>query len=213
MAEIEKPVSFYGREVGRVRLGAFTYTQGGAFNNVELGRYCAVAPGVVLGPDQHPTNWMSISPFQYGGGLLQLWKDEMGAKYPSVDTIEARPALPDLNPAIQIGNDVWIGQEVIVNPGVVVGDGAILAARAVVTRDVPPYAIVGGCPARLIRYRFDDATIARLLRVQWWRHAMWDLMDLPFNDIARCLDIVEERRASGALLDYVSGYDVAASLG
>ena len=73
--------------------------------------------------------------------------------------------------AVRIGNDVWIGQAAQIMSGVRVGDGAIVGAGAIVTRDVPPYAVVAGNPARLIRYRFDDATIAKLVSTAWWD---WD---------------------------------------
>ena len=69
---------------------------------------------------------------------------------------------------IVIGNDVWIGYETVIMAGVTVGDGAIIGTRAVVTKDVPPYTIVGGIPARPIRRRFSEETIAGLLRLQWW---------------------------------------------
>ena len=69
---------------------------------------------------------------------------------------------------IVIGNDVWIGYEAVILSGVTIGDGAIIGARAVVTKDVPPYTIVGGVPARPIRKRFDDETIAKLAEIQWW---------------------------------------------
>lgn len=69
---------------------------------------------------------------------------------------------------IIIGNDVWIGYEAVIMAGVRIGDGAVIAARAVVTRDVPPYTIVGGVPAKTIRPRFDDRAAARLLELQWW---------------------------------------------
>lgn len=69
---------------------------------------------------------------------------------------------------IIVGNDVWIGYEAVIMAGVRIGDGAVIAARAVVTRDVPPYTIVGGVPAKTIRPRFDDRTTARLLELQWW---------------------------------------------
>ena len=69
---------------------------------------------------------------------------------------------------IFIGNDVWIGYEAVVLAGVTIGDGAVIGARAVVTKDVPPYAVVGGVPARLIRRRFPDDTISALLALKWW---------------------------------------------
>lgn len=69
---------------------------------------------------------------------------------------------------IVIGNDVWIGYEAVILSGVTIGDGAIIGSRAVVTRDVPPYTIVGGVPARTIRRRFDEQTIEKLLELKWW---------------------------------------------
>ncbi|MDH6342506.1 acetyltransferase-like isoleucine patch superfamily enzyme [Parabacteroides sp. PFB2-12] len=69
---------------------------------------------------------------------------------------------------IVIGNDVWVGYEAVIMAGVHIGDGAIIGTRAVVTKDVPPYTIVGGVPAREIRKRFDEATISKLLKLQWW---------------------------------------------
>ncbi len=79
---------------------------------------------------------------------------------------------------IVIGNDVWIGYEAVVMPGVHIGDGAIIGTRAVVTRDVPPYGIVGGVPARIIKYRFDEPTIQMLLKIKWWD---WDIHKIKTN--------------------------------
>lgn len=79
---------------------------------------------------------------------------------------------------IVIGNDVWIGYEAVILSGVTIGDGAIIGTRAVVTKDVPPYTIVGGVPAKPIRRRFDDETIAELLRLRWWD---WDREKISRN--------------------------------
>nr|WP_305849016.1 CatB-related O-acetyltransferase [Shinella sp. HZN7] len=98
-----------------------------------------------------------------------------------------------------IGNDVWIGANAIILPGIAIGDGAIIAAGSVVSRDVPPYAIVGGVPARVIRYRFDETTIDRLMKIRWWRFSLEGLADIPFNDIQVTLTMLEERRAAKAL--------------
>jgi tetrahydrodipicolinate N-succinyltransferase len=79
--------------------------------------------------------------------------------------------------------------------GVNIGDGAVIAAASVVTKDVPPYAIAGGVPAALIRYRFPEKTIERLLRVKWWELELAQLSGLPFRDVERCLDMIEEIKA------------------
>lgn len=79
---------------------------------------------------------------------------------------------------IVIGNDVWVGYEAVIMPGVKIGDGAIVGTRAVVTKDVPPYTIVGGVPARPIRKRFDDETIEKLLKIKWWD---WDKEKIEKN--------------------------------
>ena len=81
-----------------------------------------------------------------------------------------------------IGNDVWIGYEAVIMSGVHVGDGAVIASRAVVTKDVPPYTIVGGTPAREIRKRFDTDTITQLQELQWWN---WNM-----EKISRCLPCI-----------------------
>jgi tetrahydrodipicolinate N-succinyltransferase len=90
---------------------------------------------------------------------------------------------------------VWTGHNVNILPGVTVGDGAVIGAGAVVTKDVPPYAIVAGVPAVIKKYRFPPATIERLLRLRWWELELSKLSGLPFRDIERCLDRLEEIRS------------------
>ena len=92
---------------------------------------------------------------------------------------------------IVIGNDVWIGYEAVIMAGVHIGDGAIIAARAVVTKDVPPYTIVGGTPGHEIRKRFDAETIQQLLRLKWW--------DWPTDKIRRCLPYIAKGKLNDLL--------------
>ena len=124
-------------------------------DRLRIGRYCAIATGVqfVMNGGNHRTAGISTFPFPIFEAWRGLWPGEFD--FPTNgDTI--------------IGNDVWIGRDALVMPGVTVGDGAIIATRAVVTRDVPAYAIVGGNPAQVIRTRFDPDTVVRLLRIAWW---------------------------------------------
>jgi virginiamycin A acetyltransferase len=122
-----------------------------------IGKFCSIAAETrfIMNGGNHPTTWATTYPFPVFG---QGWEAAMPAEWPMKgDTV--------------VGNDVWIGYGSTIMPGVTIGDGAIVASCSVVTKDVPPYAIVGGNPATLIRYRFDDATIARLLELCWWD---WD---------------------------------------
>jgi acetyltransferase-like isoleucine patch superfamily enzyme len=122
--------------------------------NCDIGSFCSIANGVVIGGGVHPIDWASTSPVFYRG------RDSVKTKF---STHERPPALRTL-----IGHDVWIGERVIVKAGVNIGTGSIIGMGAVVTRDVDPYSIVGGVPARVIRKRFDDRVINELLKSRWW---------------------------------------------
>ncbi|NUS91559.1 MAG: CatB-related O-acetyltransferase [Nocardia sp.] len=121
-----------------------------------IGKFCALATGVrfIMNGANHRMDGPSTFPFPTMGGA---WSRH----------IDLLTDLPNRGDTV-VGNDVWFGNGVTVLPGVRIGHGAIVAAGAVVTRDVPDYGIVGGNPARLIRYRYDEPDIARLLAVAWW---------------------------------------------
>jgi virginiamycin A acetyltransferase len=122
-----------------------------------IGRYCALATGVrfVMNGANHKMDGPSTFPFAIFGGE---WTER---------TLDLLRDLPNRGDTV-VGNDVWIGYGATVMPGVRVGDGAIVGAGSVVASDVPPYGIVAGNPARLLRRRFDDADVGRLLRAAWW---------------------------------------------
>ncbi|MDP6781505.1 MAG: CatB-related O-acetyltransferase [Alphaproteobacteria bacterium] len=90
-----------------------------------------------------------------------------------------------------VGNDVWVGSNAVICAGVTISDGAVIAAGAVVISDVPAYAIVGGTPARILKYRFDDKIIKSLLRIKWWDRDPELIQNLPFDDVNGCIDILE----------------------
>jgi virginiamycin A acetyltransferase len=122
-----------------------------------IGRYCALAAGVrfVMAGANHPMAGVSTFPFGIFGGE---WAER------TLDVVLQVPSRGDT----VVGNDVWIGYQAMIMPGVHIGDGAIVAAGAVVSNDVPPYAIVAGNPARLVRQRFAEADVERLLKAAWW---------------------------------------------
>lgn len=120
-----------------------------------IGKFCMIASGVefIMNGGNHMTESKSSYPFEiFGHG----WENGMkGKAYPNKgDTV--------------VGNDVWIGYKACIMPGVQIGDGAIIATRSIVTQNVSPYAVVGGNPAKLIKYRFEPETIEKLLTEKWW---------------------------------------------
>lgn len=189
---VESPVWLAGSLSSRGMIGAYTFLRDTvrlSGNAAHIGRYCSIAPGVVIGDSNHPTNWLSTHSFQWGDG--QWIPSEAFRNF-------SRPKERKKAHTI-IGSDVWIGANAIILSNVSIGDGAIIAAGSVVSRDVPPYAIVGGIPARIIRYRFDDQTIARLMKIRWWRFRPDDLFDIPFEDIQATVLELEKRITEGRL--------------
>jgi acetyltransferase-like isoleucine patch superfamily enzyme len=120
--------------------------------SLRIGKYCSISTHVIifLG-SEHRTDWVSTYPFPY------LWEEARSIK-----------GHPYSKGDVVIGNDVYIGYNVTILSGVTIGDGAVVGACSVLTADVPPYAIVAGNPARLIRYRFEEETMKKLLKIRWW---------------------------------------------
>lgn len=136
-------------------------------DKLKIGKFCSIACGskFLFTSANHTLGSLSTYTFP-------IFFDEWG-----LDAKNIRSAW-DNKGDIVIGNDVWIGYEAVILSGVTIGDGAIIGTRAVVTKDVPPYTIVGGVPAKPIRRRFDDETIAELLRLRWWN---WDKEKISRN--------------------------------
>lgn len=122
-----------------------------------IGKFCSIACGAkfIFNSANHTLSSLSTYPFPLFFEEWGLTREEVTDSW-------------DNKGDIVIGNDVWIGYEAVIMAGVTIGDGAIIGTRAVVTKDVPPYTIVGGVPARLIRKRFPDETISELLKIRWW---------------------------------------------
>ncbi len=176
-----------------IEVGAFTTFDGdvedGRIRNLKIGRYCSVAKHVDIGLPQHPTNWLSIHPRQYFENYCN-WSQHTGTKV-------ATKEFSGEAGMTEIGNDVWIGDHVVIMSGVHIGDGAIIAAGSVVTKDVPPYAIVGGVPARVIKYRFSEDVVCQLLKIQWWKYDIADFGNVDWSKMPLVLDEVNAKIKSG----------------
>jgi acetyltransferase-like isoleucine patch superfamily enzyme len=176
-----------------VRIGAYTYgprLRPGDFPpGTTVGRYCSIAHGLIVLRRNHPTNFASQHPFFFNAEVGLLREDAVKR--------------PEANP-LTIGHDVWIGARVIILPGCrQIGDGAVVGAGAVVTRDVEPYRIVAGNPARVIRPRFDPEIEALVRASAWWRRSLEEL--LPHLELLTQPVTVDRARRLCALFARSSG--------
>ena len=143
--------------LSEVNFGDFTYIANGAkISKTTIGKFCSIGSSCQIGLGKHPSNTFVSSHPIFFSTLKQAQITFVDKNY--FDEFEK----------ITIGNDVWLGANVIVIDGVNISDGAIVAAGSVVTKDIPPYAIVGGVPAKIIRYRFEKNEIEKLLKLEWW---------------------------------------------
>ena len=147
-------------------------------DRLKIGKFCSIACGAkfLFNSANHALGSLSTYTFP-------IFYEEWGLDRHSVADAW------DNKGDIVVGNDVWIGYEAVILSGVTIGDGAVIGARAVVTKDVPPYTIMGGVPARPIRRRFDEATVETLLRLRWW--------DWPKEKIARNLAAIQRGEIAG----------------
>lgn len=163
----------------KIKIGRYTFIGKGASigrNTESIGRYCSLASGCVVGLNYHPMEKLSTSAAFYS----KSW----GIYNGDVDYIssfqEGRQTI--------IKNDVWVGANVIILGGVSIGNGAVIGAGSVVTKDVPDYAVVAGNPAKIIRYRFNEGVIKKLLYLKWWEKEpkmIIDLWGMDVNDIVK----------------------------
>lgn len=136
----------------------YSYVVSSSIIYAKIGKFCSIGEGCIIGMANHTLDKLSTSPIftEKNNALRKRWiSNDIHMPYK----------------VVEIGNDVWIGARVIIKGGIKVGDGSVIGAGAVVTKDIPPFAIVGGVPAKIIKYRFDESLIQAILSNPWWH---WD---------------------------------------
>lgn len=150
-------------------IGDFTYcSYDTKINKAKIGKFCSIASRVTIGAAEHPMDWISTSP---------VFED---VKNSGTNVKFATEKLP-LVKTTTIGHDVWIGEGAMIKQGITIGNGAVIGAMAMVTKDVPPYAIAAGIPAKVIRYRFDEDTIKAIQESEWWNYSDDKLKEMGKN--------------------------------
>lgn len=146
-----------------VSMGDYSYVNRNTIiQSGNIGKFCSIADSCKIGMYEHPIQNISTSPLTYGNGNI--------FGIPPYAITKSQPP--------KIGNDVWIGSNTVILRGVEIGDGAIIGAGAVVSKDVPPYTIIGGVPAKIIRKRFNDNEIEYLLKLKWWDLTEQELQEM-----------------------------------
>jgi acetyltransferase-like isoleucine patch superfamily enzyme len=204
---LEPPCSLkWMHVVETLRLGAFSYAVSGYFLNVVIGRYCSIGEQVQIGRGDHPKTWLSTSPvFYLQTPLFGVGTEFLGgAEFAAFRPTELPPGTLRGPPVTTIGNDVWIGHGAFVRQGVTIGDGAVIGAHAMVTKDVPPYAVVVGNPGQVIKLRVPEALVEPLRRAAWWRFAPWQMQGISLIDPQRALD--ELARLTEGVTPYEPGF-------
>lgn len=211
---LEAPLFIGKSQIETERIGAFSFinmrsvhheTTNCAIECQSIGRFCMFAHSVNIGFAGHPTDFLSNHlVFRYDAKTS--WAHDFMSVLNDCDEELMRKKYIETSrkPLPVIGNDVWIGYGATVLNGVHIGDGAVIAAGAVVTKDVEPYSIVAGNPARLIRLRFQEKEIEILKQIQWWEYGPDIMHGIDLSNGEKALDRLVERISSGKYKPYVS---------
>jgi acetyltransferase-like isoleucine patch superfamily enzyme len=182
----EPPCSIKRMQVAfSLEMGAFSFARSGYYFGVKIGRYTSIDDAVQIGRGSHPVTWGSTSPVFYGRHA-NVFNQEIK----EAENFQANTP-PRHAEKTTIGNDVHIGYGALISQGVTIGDGAMVRPFAVVTKDVPPFAIVAGNPGVIAGMRFSARMVARMLETSWWKYAFWDLSGASVEEPAAFLNYIE----------------------
>lgn len=201
----ERPAWVYDPRIIRDSyLGAFTLINGQVTTSIyrcRIGRYGQIGEGVVLGPPDHPTDWFSTHPFSFTRERYQPRMYQLpDFRELASDDSEDYSFAETLSLWTHIGHEAYVGAGSFVKRGIRIGDGAVIGAGSVVTRDIPPYAIAVGAPARVVRLRFRESVVERMLALRWWRFNLAPHKHkVNFSKAEATLDYFEQRCAEGTL--------------
>ncbi|WP_257554437.1 CatB-related O-acetyltransferase [Sphingobium sp. CFD-2] len=202
--EFEPPVKINGL-LQDTSIRSFTYIQNGSsIIDTDIGRFCSIAMNVSTGAGEHPVDWLSSHPFvndphDVAAGLSNCYPDYRAWLKGVPSRVTDRGG-----DRVTIGNDVWIGEGAFVRRGVTIGTGAIVAAHAVVTKDVAPFSIVGGNPAKHIRYRISETLIDEVLKSQWWEFDLRPIIEgMDFSDVRASVAKIQEASVHGLIERFI----------
>lgn len=188
-AVIEGPCLLFSTPYNIFSFGAYSIIRDFSEpHSLVAGRFCSIGPRFYCGAPEHHMDWTSTS-------SVFIMDYEWARPPQGLSPIKV-PRTGFNVPKTFVGNDVWIGRNVYLRPGITVGDGAVIGAHAVVTKDVPPYAIVGGNPARIIRYRFPKEMIDRFLAAKWWNYDPEWMKNVDIRDPMAVLSFFEREHGS-----------------
>jgi virginiamycin A acetyltransferase len=174
-----------------LEMGAFSFARSGYYFGVKIGRYTSIDDAVQVGRGSHPVAWGTTSPLFY-----QDHRHVFNQAVVEAESFRSNAPPQKANITV-IGHDVHIGHGALISQGVTIGNGAIIRPRTVITKDVPPFAVVAGNPGAITGMRFTTAQASRILELSWWQYAFWDLSGAPIGNPEAFLDHTERLIAEG----------------
>lgn len=188
-----------GMAVGHNEIGAYSYIgRNSQIRYTQIGRFCSIGSNVTIGAVEHPQDWLSTHIFAFNS-YGPFKGDKRFTKIVAPNTYKNN------GKSVIINNDVWIGDGAFIKSGVSIGNGAIIAAHAVVTKDVPEFAIVAGVPATIIRYRYSEKIIEKINQIMWWKYDLSGITSrIDFHDIDKAIQQMQKHIQNKHILPYSS---------